>query len=366
MNFFKLLIAQINRILRTKEVIVSMVAFTFLGIAFVFMYNSPFKNSNSNNISETHTNKAIVWGKNNEALKSEMIEKKYKPAFETSLDRAKDRLDTGDVSIIYEIPDSYVEKLVKGQKEEIKIYVRKTNNRSQLFETEFSEVVNKEVEKEILKSNGIYDKNKLKLDYDNYFDIQENKENTSFSAFSIMSLMIVYILLNTSSISGDLALSRENKMIKRMLLSPNKSLSITSSFLLSHFLVLSTLNILVVLMYKKIYGFNQTELVTFIISILLMTLFTISLGISIFRIFKNKVILGIAGVVIPMLIIGMTLAGDVIENAIIKKISYLSPLTWVFEIITKQVLFPNIIIVILMSLVLLTMGSYKLEKYVKN
>ena len=143
-----------------------------------------------------------------------------------------------------------------------------------------------------------------------------------------------------------------------MLLSPNKSLSITSSFLLSHFLVLSTLNILVILMYKKIYGFNQTELVSFIISILLMTLFTISLGISIFRIFKNKIFLGIAGVVIPMLIIGMTLAGDVMENAIVKKISYLSPLTWV--------LFPNIFIVILMSLVLLTMGSYRLEKYVKN
>lgn len=362
MNFFKLLIAQINRILRTKEVIVSMVAFTFIGMAFVFLYNSPIKKSD-NNISETHTNKAIVWGENNEALKSSLIEKNYKPSFETSLDKAKDRLDTGDISIIYEIPDSYVQKLVKGQKEEIKIYVRKANNRSQLFETEFSEVVNKEVEKEILKSNGIYEENKLKLDYVNYFDLQEN---TSFSSLTIMNLMIIYILLNTSSVSGDLSLSRENKMIKRMLLSPNKSLSITSSFLLSHFLVLSTLNILVILMYKKIYGFNQTELVSFIISILLMTLFTISLGISIFRIFKNKIFLGIAGVVIPMLIIGMTLAGDVMENAIVKKISYLSPLTWVFEIITKQVLFPNIFIVILMSLVLLTMGSYRLEKYVKN
>ena len=62
MNFFKLLIAQINRILRTKEVIVSMVAFTFIGMAFVFLYNSPIKKSD-NNISETHTNKAIVWGK---------------------------------------------------------------------------------------------------------------------------------------------------------------------------------------------------------------------------------------------------------------------------------------------------------------
>ena len=351
MNFFKLLIAQINRILRTKEVIVSMVAFTFIGMAFVFLYNSPIKKSD-NNISETHTNKAIVWGENNEALKSSLIEKNYKPSFETSLDKAKDRLDTGDISIIYEIPDSYVQKLVKGQKEEIKIYVRKANNRSQLFE--------------ILKSNGIYEENKLKLDYVNYFDLQENEENTSFSSLTIMNLMIIYILLNTSSVSGDLSLSRENKMIKRMLLSPNKSLSITSSFLLSHFLVLSTLNILVILMYKKIYGFNQTELVSFIISILLMTLFTISLGISIFRIFKNKIFFGIAGVVIPMLIIGMTLAGDVMENAIVKKISYLSPLTWVFEIITKQVLFPNIFIVILMSLVLLTMGSYRLEKYVKN
>lgn len=365
MNFFKLLIAQINRILRTKEVIVGMLAFTFMGIAFVFLYNSPIKHSD-NNISETHTNKVIVWGKNNEALKSAMIEKNYKSAFETSLDRAKDRLDTGDISIIYEITDSYVEKLVKGQKEEIKIYVRKANNRSQLFETEFSEVVNKEVEKEILKSNGIYEENKLKLDYDNYFDIQENKENTSFSSFSIMSLMIIYILLNTSYISGDLALSRENKMIKRMLLSPSKSLSITSSFLLSHFLVLSTINILIVLLYKKIYGFNQTELFIFIISILLMTLFSISLGIFIFRLFKNKMFLGIAGVVIPMLIIGMSFAGNVVENAIIKRISYLSPITWINEIITKQVLFPNIFIVILMAIVLLTMGSYKLEKYVKN
>ena len=48
MNFFKLLIAQINRILRTKEVIVGMLAFTFMGIAFVFLYNSPIKHSDNN------------------------------------------------------------------------------------------------------------------------------------------------------------------------------------------------------------------------------------------------------------------------------------------------------------------------------
>lgn len=365
MNFFKLLIAQINRILRTKEVMVNMLALTFIGIAFVFLYNSPIKKSDTN-ISETHSNKAIIWGENNEALKNAMIEKKYKSAFETSLEKAKDRLDTGDVSIIYVIPDSYIEKLVKGQKEEIKIYVRKQNNRSQLFETEFHEVVNKEVEKEILKSNGIYDENKLKLNYDDYFDIKENAENTSISSFSVISVMVIYILMNTACVSGDLALSRENKMIKRMLLSPNKSLSITSSFLLSHFLVLSAINLLVVLLYKKIYGFNQTEFVICIISILIMTLFSISLGIAMFRAFKNKTILGLAGTVVPILIIGVSLIGTFIDNAIVKKISYLSPITWVFEIISKQVLFPNVFIVILMSIVLLTLGSYKLEKYVKN
>ena len=85
-----------------------------------------------------------------------------------------------------------------------------------------------------------------------------------------------------------------------------------------------------------------------------------------FRAFKNKTILGLAGTVVPILIIGISLIGTFIDNAIVKKISYLSPITWVFEIISKQVLFPNVFIVILMSIVLLTLGSYKLEKYVKN
>lgn len=367
MTFIKMLAAQIKRILSSIHLIGASIFMPIMALVFILIFNPlPSKEKEEKVNPKIHTNKAIVWGANNDSLMKRMEESNYGPAFGKSLDRAKEKLDSGDISIIYQIPEAYVEKKAKGIDENIEIYVRRDNNRSQLFETEFANAVKLELEKEILKEKGVYDDKTLITNFDTYFDIKEDKNNTSISMTGIAMMLIVYIILNNSVVGNDLVLSKENNMLKRMLISPNSSFAITTSFLLGHFFVIATINIVIASILKILYGFSQGELNIFILTIILASLLSTSIGLYVFRIFKNKVFCSMASMMISLVFFLMSFITNILDYPFLEKIELLSPISWMVKIIDKQIIMPSLPIILLYTLLFISLGSYKLEKYIKE
>ena len=108
-----------------------------------------------------------------------------------------------------------------------------------------------------------------------------------------------------------------------------------------------------------------------ILSITLCSLITTSIILSAIRWLKNQTVASLVVVIFGLLSFGLGVIGTILNEfinipEIIVYLNVISPLSWIGKILNEGQIFAPIIVIILMSAVFFTAGSFRLRDFVKE
>ncbi len=124
---------------------------------------------------------------------------------------------------------------------------------------------------------------------------------------------------------------------------------------------------------KFIIGYSFDNLFFILINIIVASIFSVSLGVFVTRLFQNESVVALAvnivGISTTFLSLhSMGFMGLSMSKSpwILLNIGKFTPQYWIFDSMKNSSIFPNIFIVILMSLVLFTAGNIKVRDFATN
>lgn len=367
-NFYNLFIAQLKRISKDINILgffIGMPVIIFIMIGIINYLNSDAKEKTTkytiqlDNISYVVKDKGNLWenffsgGKKIEDIKA-----------------AEEDLLKSKIAGVIIIPEDFSEKLKMGQKPQLEIIKLSNGNSMHLILNALNTSINNYLINNFLQAEFNSDKNMMGGSNIKIKTMREKNVVAQF-ALKIVTLLILYIIVfGASPIATDLIKLRESKMLERTIISPNSEFMIIGTLLFSFVVLQVLVNILCFFGYA--FGFN-IKIAGFgiiIVTIFSASVFALSLAIVVARIFKKQEQLNLATTVITVVIIifffvaFLNVMDGIIEApSIIKKMAVISPLYWLVEMLDKEKIFPNIIIVWLMIVVLITAGSWKLKQF---
>ena len=173
-----------------------------------------------------------------------------------------------------------------------------------------------------------------------------------------------YILFNIASISFDLITFKKNYVLKRSLLAPRSNAWITKSFLGAYFIVMFVANLFIIFFIDRTMNVGIPNWFNVCLLVASGVIYSLSLGLFLFRIFKNPMIAQQVGLLGSLLLAGLGMAPKLFQSEIIDIVAHFSPVYWFVQIVDRQELLPGIPMVLVMALVFFTAGNYRLETYV--
>lgn len=195
------------------------------------------------------------------------------------------------------------------------------------------------------------------------------KKSFSFENSLIFVFMISYFMyLCSGMFCQDLLSLRKSNVLKRMLSTKNKDFEIIFSLCLSLFLVQAIVSSLVLISLNVLFGY---EINIYMILLLFANSF-VSTGLVIFicRIFKNEssafFVTSMYALFSIILCLGKLAPSLNINIPLVDKVSMLSPFYWIFKTANGDNTFTSITALILIGLVFVTCGSFKLRDFAKN
>lgn len=197
--------------------------------------------------------------------------------------------------------------------------------------------------------------------------IEESKDNSG----EILVILLCYMLLIMSSfITKDMIEMKTSKVMKRNVSTINSDKEIIGSILFSSFILNATSIIFSLIIGKIVFKIPNIFMGKAILSVILMGIFSIALSMAVSRWVNNC---GVGNVIILMvalvsLALGITaLVGEtyITFPDIFLTFQVISPIYWVNEIISNGMLFKGTLIILLMSLVLFTLGDFKLKDFME-
>nr|WP_243154546.1 hypothetical protein [Clostridium sporogenes] len=112
------------------------------------------------------------------------------------------------------------------------------------------------------------------------------------------------------------------------------------------------------------------NLVCILINIIVASIFSVSSGVFVTRLFQNEAvvalvvnIIGISTTFVSLYFTGLFISKP---SWILLNIGKFTPQYWIFDSIKNSSIFPNIFIIMLMSLVLFTAGNIKVRDFATN
>lgn len=294
-----------------------------------------------------------------------------KAVFYNERSKAMELLEKNDVIAVYVIPDYFTEDIKAGKKPEIQSYKKDDGNATLPVEISINDYVNKKVKEQLLLKHGIIsDKDQL-YDLTAKTNIEAYKKKMG-SELSLALLMIIYfIILSSNNLGTELLNLKQQKILSRALTTANKGYEIVGSIFLAMFFLQVSINLLVLILGKYLIGYALVDMDIIIANIALASMISISLGLFVTRIFKNP---GVASMVLTILSVvsimlsSLALSGDGIRKMpwILHNLAKFTPQYWLLDSIEKASLFPNSLVLLLMTLALFTAGNYKLRDYVNR
>ena len=201
------------------------------------------------------------------------------------------------------------------------------------------------------------------------FKTPDNKNIISLG-LKIMTLLVLYmIIFGSTAIVTDLIKFRETKMLARAIISPNSEFKIVGSFLLAFVFIQVVVNMIVFISATIIFKLEITGLPLIFLAVVSTSFFALSIAILIARIFKKESQLALASNITSLLTIVLfflaiiSVTPFVSIPPVFKNISMFSPLYWLLEMLDKEKLFPNILIVWAMTAAIFTAGSWKIKEF---
>ena len=233
-----------------------------------------------------------------------------------------------------------------------------------LLEQDIQGILQKQLVNTALQKEGILEKGELFKQSENQLVHFEEENATTVRYVLLLLLVMFYILFNIASISFDLITFKKNYVLKRSLLAPRSNAWITKSFLGAYFVVMFVANLFIIFFIDRTMNVGIPNWFNVCLLVASGIIYSLSLGLFLFRIFKNPVIAQQVGVFGALFLAGLGMAPKLFQSEIIDIVAHFSPVYWFVQIVDRQELLPGIPMILVMALVFFTAGNYRLETYV--
>ena len=262
---------------------------------------------------------------------------------------------------IYVIEKGFAESIENKEVPKIKSYIKEEVNGLLVAQNTIDEFIKKSIKDEIKEGLNT-----------NYIKTSIEYENKSKEQNAVTIVMICYfLLLGSSIISEDILKLKKQKVLKRTITTGNSDICILGGMFLAAFIVQSILSILAFIFISKLADINELNTLNAIIAIVLTSLLSTSLITFLSRWIKNPQLISFVSVIYGMFAFGLGMLSidfnsfSNIPN-IVESVSIISPFYWINKISLNGEYIMPIIVVVLMSLVFFTAGSFKLRDFVKE
>ncbi|NFA61460.1 ABC transporter permease [Clostridium sporogenes] len=292
-----------------------------------------------------------------------------KSIFYNNKNKAMESLNKNDVMAIYEIPKDFSKKIKKGEKPEIKAYKKEIGNGTLPIENSLNNNINKKVKENLLINKNII-KSKNEIDKNNIKTVIENTKNVEDGVFLVISLIINFIIFSANNVSSEILNFKKQNILKRAITTSNRGFEIIGGIYMGMILIQIFIYMSVYVCGKFIVGYSFENLFFILINTMVASIFSISFGVFVTRLFQNESvvalvvnIIGISTTFLSLYSMGLSMSKP---SWILLNIGKLTPQYWIFDSIKNSSIFPNIFIVMLMSLVLFTAGNIKVRDFATN
>ena len=380
-EFVGLCLAQLKRILKNITNASMLIIFPFAMIILIFVIRFVLDPKDTDNSETKKTDYTVQMGevnyfvddtgdlwKNFFAGSESTVHPENR---EEELAKVKEKLATGKIPGLIIIPKDFSEKISKNKKPELEILKTEESiildNRVQALNLS----INAYLMDNFIKSSGLAEngENLLNNNINIVFKTPNNKNIISLG-LKIMTLVVLYmIIFGSTAIVTDLIKFRETKMLARAIISPNSEFKIVGSFLLAFVFIQVVVNMIVFISATIIFKLEITGLPLIFLAVVSTSFFALSIAILIARIFKKESQLALASNITSLLTIVLfflaiiSVMPFVSIPPVFKNISMFSPLYWLMEMLDKEKLFPNILIVWAMTAAIFTAGSWKIKEF---
>ncbi|EMB33690.1 ABC transporter permease [Treponema denticola] len=380
-EFVGLCLAQLKRILKNITNASMLIIFPFAMIILIFVIRFVLDPKDTDNSETKKTDYTVQMGevnyfvddtgdlwKNFFAGSESTVHPENR---EEELAKVKEKLATGKIPGLIIIPKDFSEKISKNEKPELEILKTEESiildNRVQALNLS----INAYLMDNFIKSSGLAEngENLLNNNINIVFKTPNNKNIISLG-LKIMTLVVLYmIIFGSTAIVTDLIKFRETKMLARAIISPNSEFKIVGSFLLAFVFIQVVVNMIVFISATIIFKLEITGLPLIFLAVVSTSFFALSIAILIARIFKKESQLALASNITSLLTIVLfflaiiSVMPFVSIPPVFKNISMFSPLYWLLEMLDKEKLFPNILIVWAMTAAIFTAGSWKIKEF---
>jgi len=380
-EFVSLFLAQLKRILKNITNASMLIIFPFAMIILIFVIRFILDPKDTDDLETKKTDYTVQMGevgyfvddtgdlwKNFFAGSESTVRPENK---EEELTKVKEKLATGKIPGLIIIAKDFSEKISKNEKPELEILKTEESiildNRVQALNLS----INAYLMDNFIKSSGLAENGEklLNNNINIVFKTPDNKNIISLG-LKIMTLLVLYmIIFGSTAIVTDLIKFRETKMLARAIISPNSEFKIVGSFLLAFVFIQVVVNMIVFISATIIFKLEITGLPLIFLAVVSTSFFALSIAILIARIFKKESQLALASNITSLLTIVLfflaiiSVMPFVSIPPVFKNISMFSPLYWLLEMLDKEKLFPNILIVWAMTAAIFTAGSWKIKEF---
>lgn len=267
-----------------------------------------------------------------------------------------------EVGAIYVIESDFKELLDNKETPKIKAYKSQNTTGSIMAEDIISTYINKKLQEDI--SSG--------LSTNTVVATITEEEVVDKGDYTMTIIMICYLMMiGGSIIAEDIMRLKAQKVLRRTIATANLDVEILGSLFLSTFVIQGVLSSLALIILQAILKMPNANIVQGILVIFLASMFTTAIIVASTRWIKNQSLASLFIVLFGLLSFGIAMFSQGLNDftnvpSIINKISIISPFTWLLKIINNGEIFVPVIIIILMSAVLFTAGSFKLREFVKE
>ncbi len=196
-------------------------------------------------------------------------------------------------------------------------------------------------------------------------------ENTEDDSGKILVLLLCYMLLIMSSfITRDMIEMKTSKVMKRNVSTINSDKEIIGSILFSSFILHVTSIIFSLIIGKLVFKIPNIFMGKAILSVILMGIFAIALSMAVSRWVNNCGVGNVITLMVALVSLALGITAFLGETYItfpniFLTFQIISPIYWVNEIISNGMIFKGTLIILLMSLVLFTLGDFKLKDFME-
>ncbi|EQB4337907.1 ABC transporter permease, partial [Clostridium botulinum] len=189
--------------------------------------------------------------------------------------------------------------------------------------------------------------------------------------FLVLTLIINFIIFSANNVSSEILNFKKQNILKRAITTSNRGFEIIGGIYLGMILIQSFVYMSVYIGGKFIIGYSFDNLVFILINTIIASIFSVSLGVFVTRLFQNEsvvvLVVNIIGISTTFLSSIHSMGLSVSKSSwILLNIEKFTPQYWIFDSMKNSSIFPNIFIVILMSLVLFTAGNIKVRDFATN